>query len=209
MCESQERKRKPQVSFQPCPLLVGGWSGHARQLPRDERGHRWPSEVLAPNPHTPSTDGSMCPCESVVLDMATPWGYGRGLGTGVWGRCGGGVGEGTGAGAGLSPGAVTARSCQTCSVIHHPLGDLTGEAKAALQLLLATSRGKTLASPRRFGVFHCVSWDGFTSFAQGKTGRSQIRRLREGSESAAWRDGDAPRLSWGRVLETTPSGRGR
>lgn len=79
----------------------GGGSGHARQLPRDERGHRWPSEVLAPNPHTPSTDGSMCPCESVVLDMATPWGYGRGLGTGVWGRCGGGLVQGSAQG--LSP----------------------------------------------------------------------------------------------------------
>lgn len=50
----------------------------------------------------------MCPCESVVLDMATPWGYGRGLGTGVWGCCGGGgwekvLGLVQGSAQGLSP----------------------------------------------------------------------------------------------------------
>lgn len=113
-------------------------------------------------------------------------------------------GEGTGAGAGPSPG-TDRLSCRARSVTRRPLGDLAGEAEAALWLLLATSRGKTLASPRRFGVFHCVSWDSFTSFDYGKTGRSQIRRLPE-REVSPLRGGDAPQLSGKRVLETTPSG---
>lgn len=106
--------------------------------------------------------------------------------------------------AGPSPG-TDRLSCRARSVTRHPLGDLAGEAEAALWLLLATSRGKTLASPRRFGVFHCVSWDSFTSFDYGKTGRSQIRRLPE-REVSPLRGGDAPQLSGKRVLETTPSG---
>lgn len=113
-------------------------------------------------------------------------------------------GEGTGAGAGPSPG-TDRLSCRARSVTRRPLGDLAGEAEAALWLLLATSRGKTLASPRRFGVFHCVSWDSFTSFDYGKTGRSQIRRLPE-REVSLLRGGDAPQLSGKRVRETTPSG---
>lgn len=78
-----------------CCRWEGEGSGHARQLPRKEPGHRWqarwPREVPAPKPHTPSTDGSLCPCEAVVLHVAAPWGHGKGLGTGMRGRrvCGG------------------------------------------------------------------------------------------------------------------------
>lgn len=85
--------------------------------------------------------------------------------------------EGSRAGAGsawgLSPPAVA-------QAMRHPLGDPAGQAGAALRAPASRSRSKDPGhSLGHHGAFHFISCDSFTSFDDGKTGRSQIQWLPE------------------------------